>query len=428
MNLAGLAADNAPPLEVPFGLFYLMPVFLGLAGTVLAVHGDQVLASRWTPAALAVTHFILLGALAPVMCGAILQIAPVLLGAPYPRVRLVALLTGSGLALGSLCVGAGFLLDLPPLLLAGGVLAGSGLSAFLISSFVALRSAAVARRETLWTVRLAIAALAGVLALGLSLASARLGWVQLLQYPYWVDTHVAWGLAGWVGLLLYGIAMQLIPLFYVTPRFPRWLLGAFPAVILCLLALVPLRGLAPAAAGGLQHWVIGLLFGTYLVYTAAALWIERQRKRPRRDANLWLWQASHAGVLAAIAVWLGGGPTILLGILLLAAAVSFIVGALLKIVPFLSWLDLQQRLVAGRHHAIRLPRLNTLLPDRYANAVALMLLVALLALSLAVLLPAMVHAGGVLFIAFALMLGAALARSVYIRQGVLQQLRQDGGR
>ena len=40
------------------------------------------MASRWAPAALATTHFLVLGALAPVMCGALLQMSPVLLGAP----------------------------------------------------------------------------------------------------------------------------------------------------------------------------------------------------------------------------------------------------------------------------------------------------------------------------------------------------------
>jgi hypothetical protein len=74
MNLGGLSPDKSPPVEAPLTLFYLLPVFLVLAGITLAWYGDQVLASRWTPAALGVTHFLVLGALAPVMCGALLQI------------------------------------------------------------------------------------------------------------------------------------------------------------------------------------------------------------------------------------------------------------------------------------------------------------------------------------------------------------------
>ena len=67
MNLGGLSPDKAPPVEAPLTLFYLLPFFLVLAGVLLASQGDQLLASRWTPAALAATHFLVLGALAPVL-------------------------------------------------------------------------------------------------------------------------------------------------------------------------------------------------------------------------------------------------------------------------------------------------------------------------------------------------------------------------
>ena len=157
MNLAGLAPDKAPPVEAPLVLFHLMPLFLGLAGLVLAWQGDLVLASRWTPAALAVTHLIVLGALAPVMCGALLQISPVLLGAPYPGVRLVARLTAAGLGLGSVLLGSGFLFSFPRLLLTGGVVVATALAVFLVGSYRALAKAA-GRSEALWAVRLAVTA------------------------------------------------------------------------------------------------------------------------------------------------------------------------------------------------------------------------------------------------------------------------------
>lgn len=427
MNLAGLAADSGPPLEAPLGLFYLMPVFLGLAGVVLALLGDQVLASRWSPAALAATHFIVLGALAPVMCGALLQIAPVLLGAPYPRVRLVAGLTGAGLALGSIAIGSGFLARMPTLLVGGGVLVGLGLSVFLLASFRALRTAAVAKRATLWTVRLAIVALAVAMILGLLLASVRQAWIELPQHPYWVDAHVAWGLAGWIGLLSFGIGMQLIPLFYTTPPFAPMVQRALPVVVVCTLTLMLIPGLLPHAAGVPRQWFVGILFATYPAYAVAALWHEQRRQRPRHDANLYLWQASHISLLAATAFWLCDGPSSVLGMLLLGTVTSFIVGALLKIVPFLSWLDLQQRLVSGRYKGFRLPRLNELLSESRSNAIAVTLVTVLLLLSLAALQPLLVHLAGLLLVMLALLLGAALAHSVRVRQGALQRMRQATG-
>lgn len=423
MNLAGLAADKAPPVEAPLGLFYLMPVFLGLAGLVLVVQGEQVLASRWTPAALAATHFIVLGALAPVMCGALLQIAPVLLGAPYPQVRLVACLTGAGLALGGLLVGGGFLAGSPALLAGGGMCAALGLTAFLAASYVALTTAAVSRRDTLWTARLAILALAVTIVLGLLLAMSRLGWVQL-PHPRWTDAHVAWGLAGWVGLLLYGIGMELIPLFYITPPFARWLRRTLPAAVVCLLTLMLLRGLLPHGGGLPLAWIVIALFITFLVYTVVALRIEQRRQRPRRDASLWLWQASHASVLVAFVMGLGEGPQSVLGILLLGAAVSFVVGSLVKIVPFLSWLDLQQRRAAGHHQQVRMPRLSALLPERRANAIALTLAAAMVTLPAAGAIPPLVHVGGVMLVACALLLAYALAHAARLRQGVLNRFSQ----
>lgn len=424
MNLAGLAADQAPPVEAPLGLFYLMPLFLGLAGLVLVVQGEQVLVSRWTPAALAATHFIVLGALAPVMCGAMLQIAPVLLGAPYPHVRLVARLTSAGLAPGGLLVGTGFLAGAPLLLAIGGILAGLGLAVFLAASYIALATAAVARRDTLWTVRLAILALTVTIVLGLLLAMSGLGWLRLPHQHHWTDAHVAWGLAGWVGLLLYGIAMELVPLFYVTPSFTRGLRRALPSAVLALLLLMLLRGPLSRSTGLTLDWVVTGLFATYFVYTLIALWIEQHRQRPRRDANLWLWQASHVSVLAAFPVWLSGAPQSVLGTLLLGAAVSFVVGSLVKIVPFLSWLDLQQRRVSGKHHQVRLPRLGALLPERRANTIALTLAAAMLVLPFATLVPSLSRVGGILLVVCAAVLGYALAHAAWVRRGVLASFAQ----
>ena len=110
-----------------------------------------------------------------------------------------------------------------------------------------------------------------------------------------------------------------------------------------------------------------------MLYNLIALRIERLRQRPRRDANLWLWQASHVMISAAFLAWLSGAPASLTGSLLLGGALSFVVGSLIRIVPFLSWLDLQQRRIAARCLRVKLPRLRQLLTERSANLIALTL-------------------------------------------------------
>lgn len=406
-------------------LFYLLPLFLGLAGLLFAWQGHQMLASRWTPATLAATHFVVLGTLAPVMCGALLQISPVLLGAAYPRVRLVACLTAAGLAGGSLMIGAGFLLNRPAVLLSGGVVVAIGLGVFLAASYWALARAA-AGRETLWAVRLAVLALAVTIALGLTLALARFGWLALPQHPHWVETHVAWGLAGWIGLLLAGVGMEIIPLFYITPPFRTWAKRTLPVGVLGLLALVLVMAFGPFSAGApwLLQGVLAALFLAHLLYNLAALAIERQRQRQRRDANLWLWQASHVAIIAAFPAWMASVPASLTGTLLLGGALSFVIGALMKIVPFMSWLDLQQRRTAGSGLHVRLPRLRSLLPDGDANAIALTFTAAIGALLAASLLPALAHLGGGLLVVCALLLARVLIRNARTRGAVIRELAQ----
>lgn len=419
MNLGGLSPDKAPPADAPLGLFYLMPLFLGLAGVLLAWQGEQMLASRWTPAALAATHFVVLGALAPVMCGALLQISPVLLGAPYPRVRLVARLTAAGLGLGSLLIGSGFLFARPVLLLAGGGVVAAGFAVFLVSSFWALADGG-GRREALWTVRLAVFALAVTVCLGLTLALARLGWLELPHHLRWVDTHVAWGLAGWVGLLLAGIGMEIIPLFYIAPAFSIWLKRLLPFTVFGMLLLSVLGLLLPALP--IHPAAIAALFIAHLGYNLSALYVQQRRQRPHRDANLWLWQASHVAVLVAFVAWAGGAPQSLLGILLLGAALSFVIGSLMKIMPFMSWLDLQQRRIARGRLQGSLPRLRALLPQGHANAIALTLGGAILAAAAGALAPPLTHLGGVLLIVCALLLATALLRAAGLRRACIREI------
>ena len=424
MNLAGLAPDKSPPIEAPLGLFYLMPVFLGLAGLALAWQGDQVLSSRWNPAALAATHFVVLGALAPVMCGALLQIAPVLLGAPYSRPGLTAGVTVGCLGFGSLLVGSGFLFDGRGLLLGGGLVAGTGLLVFLAASLHALAGAA-GRSPTLWTVRLAVLALAVTVGMGLTLVAARFGLLAVPDYPLWVDTHATWGLAGWLGLLLAGIGMEIIPLFYVAPAFNSWTKRLLSLGVFGLLLMAGL-GLLLQAPSWLRI-AVGALFLVHLSFNIGAMWHEQRRLRQRRDASLWLWQLGHVAVYAAFLVWLLGDAQSVVGVLLLGGALSFVIGSLVKIVPFLSWLDLQQRRLAGGHSQVALPRLRDLLPDGLAYAIAISLTAALVAVSMGAVLPLSAHLGGGFLIACAALLAHALFGAARLRQSVIRRLDGAAG-
>lgn len=418
MNLGGLSADKAPPADAPLVLFYLMPAFMAFAGLVLAWQGDQIMLSRWTPAALATTHLLVLGSLAPVMCGALLQISPVLLGAPYRRPRRVARFTATGLGIGSLLLGAGFLLLKPTLLMAGGIMAAVGLGVFLVATFEALTTTAI-RHETLWSIRLAAGALAVTIILGLVLVLARAGWIDLPKHLNWVDTHAAWGLAGWLGLLLAAVGMELIPLFYISPPFPIWLKYSFSISIILSLSLILALGTHLPITTQILFAAILL---AYLLYSAYALHSEHRRQRPRRDASLWLWQASHVTVFLAFFGWLFDTSISLIGGLLLTGTLAFVIGSLLKIVPFLCWLDLQQRRIRSQHLDVKLPRLSALLPTWQAIAIAVTMILAIAALSGAAIEASLIHLAGGLLVMCAVSLAIALATAAGARQAYARLL------
>ncbi len=141
ISTAGLSLEQAPPLHLPLRLFLTAPWFTVAAGLVLIAQGDAVFASRWTPAALAVTHLLTIGFIAQVMCGALLQMLPVIAGSPVPGVALVAPLTHALLTLGAGLLAWGFLGGHVELLGLGALSSGLGFAIFLVGAALALARA-----------------------------------------------------------------------------------------------------------------------------------------------------------------------------------------------------------------------------------------------------------------------------------------------
>lgn len=67
-----LSFDQSPPLAAPLRFFLTAPLFAILAGLTLLASGPDALASRWTPAMLALTHLVAVGFMLQVMLGALL--------------------------------------------------------------------------------------------------------------------------------------------------------------------------------------------------------------------------------------------------------------------------------------------------------------------------------------------------------------------
>ena len=348
--------EQSPPLAAPLRFFLIAPLYAMASAVLLLWQGPDAFASRWTPAALALTHLMTLGFLSLSMIGALLQILPVVAGVEVWRPVLTGRAVHLLLAAGAAVLPAAFLTMEPLLFQLAVVLLASGFSWLLAACWPGLWHV-VAPSATLKSIRLALLALLVTVGLGLTLAGA-FAWSANLPLMQLTDLHAGWGLGGWVGLLVIGVAYQVVPMFQLTPIYPprvtRWLAGLL-FLLLVAWTIGTTTASAPAWAQALPGVLAAAGYAAFAILTISLLW---RRKRPTAEPTTLFWYLGLASLLAGAALWAAGSwlPgnaghssfAITVGVLLIVGfASSTINGMLYKIVPFLVWYHLQTRLVAG---------------------------------------------------------------------------------
>lgn len=368
MQQAGLNLQQAPPIWVPFRFFLSAPLFGLLAAIVMLWQGADLFASRWSPSTLAATHLITLGFMTMVMAGAMMQMLPVLAGAPVPRPKLVAGVVHPLLVLGTLLLAAGFLLARPHLLQWAVALLGTGLIVFFGTMLLTL-ARVCNPNATIHAMWLASIAFGITIGLGLTLGVSH-AWGAPLANQSLRDLHPAWGLVGWTGLLVAGVAYQIVPMFQMTPNYPRWLMRSLTASAFVVLVL---WSLAQWQGAGNWAWLriagVCLLVAAFAIFAAITLDLQRRRRRRLPDVTLEFWRAGMGFLLLAALLWLArqvpalafAQSDVLLGVLVIAgAALSFISGMLYKIMPFLTWFHLQALPVSEQP----MPNMKAILPEK----------------------------------------------------------------
>lgn len=395
MNYTALSLEQAPPLSVPLRFFLTAPLFGLAAALVLLWSGPVALTSRWSPVTLALTHLMTLGFLTMTMFGAMLQLLPVLAGSTVRRPLAVSRLLHASLSAGVVLLCGGFL-SARPLLLALAV----PVLALACAGFVTATAMSLVRARgpgaTVTVMRLAVAALTVAATLGLYLATryGADGFSVVLA-----DVHPAWALLGWVGLLVIGVAYQVVPMFQMTPEYSAPVIRRLAWALFTLLVLWSLAVLVPARLDTLPAAVIGLSCAAgYALFAVLTLRLQAQRRRRLPDVTLGYWRAGMLSLLLGAALWAAGWGVpalrhlpqygLLLGVAMIVGfAVSVISGMLYKIVPFLVWLHLQQRLYFSRERLSVVPNMKQIIPEQRARAQFRVQMLALLLLAAAVLEP-----------------------------------------
>ena len=380
-----LSFDKTPPFAAPLRFFITAPLFSLAAGLLLLWVGPDLLASRWTPGLLAATHLVTVGFMLMVMLGALIQILPVVAGANLDHPLAVARWLHAGLSAGALLLAAGFLLGHGALLGAAAMILCITVAAFLVASGRAL-AGVPSTSPTIRGLKLALVGLAGAVGLGAWLAVAiAAGWSAAL--PSLADLHAGWALGAWAGTLLAAMAYVVVPMFQLTPGYPARPSWWFPGVMLGLMLAWGLAVWLDAPQGIRLAQALSAVAG--IAFSLLTLRLQQQRRRARSDVTYRYWQLGLASAILALAMALTAtawpaladraGWSILAGILLLVGGfMSFIIGMLYKIVPFLAWMHLRNRGSARSP----VPSMNRLLPEAdaqrqmQAHAVALALLLA----------------------------------------------------
>ncbi|MBF0426983.1 MAG: hypothetical protein HQL66_14310 [Magnetococcales bacterium] len=370
ISTTGLHIDQAPPLHIPFRFFVTAPLFLAAAGVGVLLWGSDLWISPLAPQSVALAHLIVLGWVSMTMFGAMYQMIPVLAALPMPWLRLAPWVHG-GLTLGV----AAFALEVGVgvhrwLLLVASAGLGIAVGLFLLQTGRALVKTRV-KHPTVNAMRVATLSLSGVLVLGaIFLGEYAHGFLSVDRQMI-LGIHLTWGLLGWVGVLIIGVSMQVLPMFYVMPMFPvragRIVLAGFGVTLI----LLPLA-LWFLSANPVWSWLAALPAAIAgVVYTVAMTRLFAARKRKIRDATYRFWQAGlGCGAVGLLipALW----PVLdaerwrfLFAVLYLWGGVSSIIlGMLYKIVPFLVWFHRFSRL-AGLVEAI--PMMDDLIPERLSR-------------------------------------------------------------
>jgi hypothetical protein len=372
MRMKGLTLETIPPIHLPFRFFNTAPWMGVLAALVLLPGADRAFSTQWSPELLGITHLLTLGFMTMVMLGAMFQLVPVISGRMIPGGTIVATLVHLLLLTGVLLLVAGFYWQaywlfawaLPVLLAA------------FITFLVALGSLLLRQiggGDSIYSIRFAALSLLIAVGLGVLRSANYAGLPVPLTLVNIANIHLAWGLVGWVLLLVMGVSYQVIPMFHVTPSYPTPLARVLPAVVFLSLLLLTLVDNTVV-----QALVVVALCTVALIYASYTIGLLNQRKRKIPDITVRFWRLSLTCLMVS-ALLLAGfyfaghlllspelqqrAPVIIGIFMIYGFAGSVIMGMLQKIVPFLSYLHLQRRCMSSFELLKTLPHMGEIISE-----------------------------------------------------------------
>lgn len=429
-----LSLERSPALAVPLKFMLTAPFFAALSALVMLVYPEFIV-DRWNPAMLAITHLLTLGFVTMVMVGALQQLLPVLLGIHLHHATVLSWLILTCMVAGIVQLCSGLLLMRGSLIMAGtGVLCLSLM--FLLAHFARALLRSESSVGITLGVKMALISFLTTILLGSYLAAGyALPDVELNRSV--TPLHIGWGIVGWIGLLIITISYQVVPMFQVTPQYPRWLIRWMGPILFADLVVITFLRLSGSTTGFLSLVLEIIILAGAACFAMLTLNLQHRRRRKVPDVTLDFWRFGLsclllAIVLAVLARTLTLSVDVALGLLLILGFVqSLIIGMLYKIVPFLVWLHLTIAIDMTARWQLKIPNMKQIVPDRHArlqfmfHVLSVILLLVSTAVQSLVWIAATIFLASNLYLAANLIKGASVYRKFIALASVAERLKSQ---
>ena len=342
MELNGLSIDQAPPLSAPVRFFVTAPIFGIIAGILMFFNDSSVLMGRFAVDSIVIAHALTIGFLGFIMLGALTQMLPVLVGAKMPRVEFVSKYSYILLTLGLLAMIFGMLGQNSILNTIAALGLGSGFLMMIVSMAIALKGV-TNFTPTVKAISTSLVFATLIVFMGLFLLYSYI--VEDINELHMIiaNIHSVWAVFGFAGILIIGVAFQVLPMFYVAPKFKSfckkrvvWLISS-GLVMWFLLTLFK------------EEWTLfaKLWIAMFFWAFATTVWLKlNRRRRPISDVTVWYWRIASIFLTLGAYLWIFDEYfkheyIVMVAILIGGGFImSIMIGMIYKVIPFLVWFHL----------------------------------------------------------------------------------------
>lgn len=371
----GISLTQAPPFGVVISFFLNAFGFLCLAGIMCGI-----LAFTDNVSALpAFVHIFTIGIFLSVMFGALCQMLPVLAGVRIKGVQIVSCVSICTLDIG-LCALIGAFLGFGAIYF---IIAMIGLNLGIFGFILSVMCSLFGIKHftpTIYYMLAALGCLCVVSVLGAIMLGAYAGLWSVEDYISMRQMHFVLGGFGWIFLLIVGVCLQVLPMFYVAQNFSKSLYAFILPLMLCIAVFALVLGQHSALFASLS--LVSLYFGINAIFRL------KNRKRKIKDSSMPLWFLGF-WLLIVLGAWLMVQAIIessLLdsimsknfalislfaygnGVLFGGFCLCIISAMIFKIVPFLAWFHLIFKSIAN------VPNMRDFIPAKYIKVLSILLI------------------------------------------------------